>query len=184
MTTKTSPQRSLVIAVVTAATAAVDWATKAIASAALDTRSIDVGGVLTLRLSHNPGVAFGLGDRLPGAVVIAVTATVTVVLALVALRGLLPSRVAAGLLLGGAVANLGDRVLGGTVVDFLDLGWWPSFNLADVTLSGGCLLMLLLALRGPDTRDSPRAHSVGDHEHLGDLVGGDNGREPKDTQAR
>lgn len=157
MTTATAPRTSLVVPLVAAAAAAVDWSTKALASATLDTRSIDVGGVLTLRLSHNPGVAFGLGDQLPGAVVIAVTAAVTVVIGVVALRGLFPSRVAAGLVLGGAVGNLVDRVLGGTVVDFLDLGWWPSFNLADVALSVGCGLMLLLSFRTPvpdaDDRD-------------------------------
>ena len=147
MSTTAGPRRSLVVALVAAATAAVDWTTKALASATLDTRSIEIGPVLTLRLSHNPGIAFGLGDRLPGALVIAVTATATVVLAVVAFRGFFPSRVGAGLLLGGAVGNLVDRVHGGTVVDFLDLGWWPSFNLADVALSVGCALMLLLSLR-------------------------------------
>lgn len=116
----------------------------------LDTRSVDIGGVLTLRLGHNPGVAFGLGNRLPSAAIIALTATVTVVLAVVAFRGLFPSPVAAGLVLGGAVGNLADRVIGGTVVDFLDLGWWPSFNLADVALSTGVGLILLLSLRPSD----------------------------------
>lgn len=124
---------------------------------ALDTRSIDIGGVLTLRLGHNPGIAFGLGNRLPSGVIIAVTAAVTVVLAVVAFRGLFPSPVAAGLVLGGAVGNLVDRLIGGTVVDFLDLGWWPSFNLADVAISTGVGLMLLLSFRSvqPDDSTSP-----------------------------
>lgn len=132
---------------VAALVAVIDWATKALATVTLEDAPIEIGSVITLRLSHNPGVAFGLGDRVPGPVLIALTATVTAVLAVAALRGMFPSRVAAGLVLGGAVANLVDRIVGGTVVDFLDLGWWPSFNAADVALSVGCGLLVLLSLR-------------------------------------
>ena len=132
---------------IAALVAAIDWATKVLATVTLEDAPIEVGSFITLRLSHNAGVAFGLGDRLPGAVVVTLTAAVTGVLAVAAVRGLLPSRVAAGLVLGGAVANLVDRVIGGTVVDFLDLGWWPSFNGADVALSVGCGLLVLLSLR-------------------------------------
>jgi signal peptidase II len=120
-----------------------------LATAALDDQPIEVGSVLTLRLSHNAGVAFGMGDRLPGWAVIALTAGVTVLIVVAALRGFFPSRAAAGLLVGGAVANLGDRAIGGSVVDFLDLGWWPSFNLADVALSGGCLWLIVTSWRQP-----------------------------------
>lgn len=132
---------------VAAIVAVVDWATKAAATVTLEDAPVKVGSLITLRLSHNPGVAFGLGDRLPGPVLIALTAAVTVVLGVAAIRGMFPSRVAAGLVLGGAVANLADRVVGGTVVDFLDLGWWPSFNAADVALSVGCVLLVLMSLR-------------------------------------
>lgn len=139
---------------VAAIVAMIDWATKVLATVTLEDTPVEVGSLITLRLSHNPGVAFGLGDRLPGPVLIAVTAAVTVVLAIAAVRGMFPSPVAAGLVLGGAVANLVDRVLGGTVVDFLDLGWWPSFNLADVSLSVGCGLMVLMSLRSEATEDA------------------------------
>ena len=136
---------------VAALAAVIDWATKALATVTLEDAPIEVGSLITLRLSHNPGVAFGLGDRLPGPAVIAVTAAVTLALAIVAARGFFPSRVAAGLVLGGAVANLVDRMIGGTVVDFLDLGWWPSFNGADVALSVGCVLLVLASLRAETT---------------------------------
>lgn len=135
---------------VAAAAVALDWVSKAAATATLDDRTVEVGTVLTLRLSRNPGVAFGLGDGLPGPVIIALTAAVTSVMAVAALRGAFPSPVAAGLVVGGAVANLGDRLLGGSVVDFLDLGWWPSFNLADVALSVGCGLLVLASVRESD----------------------------------
>lgn len=132
---------------VAVAVAVMDWVTKAFATFALEDAPVEVGSLITLRLSHNPGVAFGLGDRLPGPLLIALTAAVTAVLAVAAVRGMFPSPVAAGLVLGGAVANLVDRVLGGTVVDFVDLGWWPSFNGADIALSIGCGLLVLSSLR-------------------------------------
>jgi len=131
-----------------------DWATKALAAVALDDRVVEVGSVLTLRLGHNPGVAFGLGNRLPGALVIALTAVVTVVVAVSAAKGAFGPPAAAGLVLGGAVANLGDRLVGGTVVDFLDLGWWPSFNVADIAITSGVALVLLAAVRAPSTHPS------------------------------
>lgn len=48
----------------------------------------------------------------------------------------------AGLIAGGALANVADRATGGTVVDFLDIGRWPTFNLADVFLLTGIALLL------------------------------------------
>lgn len=133
----------------TGAVVALDWMTKALAAVTLDDRVVEVGSVLTLRLGHNPGVAFGLGNRLPGVIVIGLTAVVTVVVAVSALRGAFGPPVAAGLVVGGAVANLGDRLVGGTVVDFLDLGWWPSFNIADIAITIGVALVLLAAFRAP-----------------------------------
>ena len=136
------------------AAAVADWAAKIVATATLADAPVELGSVMTLRLSRNPGVAFGLGDSLPGPVVIAVTGLVTIVLLVAALRGAIAPWWAAGLVLGGAVANLVDRVVGGTVTDFLDLGWWPSFNLADVWLTTGCSLLILASLRAPEpTRD-------------------------------
>ena len=151
MTTVT-PTRSSATTVlaVAAGVVAIDWVTKAWATVGLDDRPLEVGGVVTLRLSHNTGVAFGMGDALPGPLVIALTAAVTAVLAVAALRGAFESGIAAGLILGGAVANLGDRMIGGSVVDFLDVGWWPSFNLADVALSVGCAFLVLTSLRQPE----------------------------------
>jgi signal peptidase II len=136
-----------------AAASVIDWVSKVVASSALDGRTVDLGA-LDLRLSHNTGVAFGMGDRLPGPVILAVTAMVMVVFAIAAVRGALGPPVASGLVLGGGVANLVDRVIGGSVVDFLDVGWWPTFNLADVFLSVGCVLLILSSLRTPPSDDS------------------------------
>lgn len=150
-TAETMSRRTTARGVLLAAAVAVvlDWVTKVVATVGLEDGPIAVGSLLTLRLGHNPGVAFGVGDWLPGPVLIAVTAAVSAVLAVVAVRGQLGPWWAAGPVLGGAFANLGDRVVGGTVVDFLDLGWWPSFNFADVFISVGCVLLVLSSLRTP-----------------------------------
>lgn len=135
---------------------AADWASKTIAAATLDDGAIELGSLLTLRLGHNSGVAFGIGVDLPAVVLVAVTGAVTLVLVRWAFSGLLPSRTGAGLMLGGAVGNLGDRVVGGSVVDFLDLGWWPSFNLADVALTIGVALGIWASLREDTAPSSNR----------------------------
>ena len=126
---------------------ALDWSSKILASTSLDDGPVAVGSVLTLRLGHNPGIAFGLGDRLPDVALLLVTLAVTALLAVAALRGAFPSAPAAGLILGGAVGNLVDRAIGASVVDFIDLGWWPSFNVADVALTVGCAWLFVASFR-------------------------------------
>lgn len=68
--------------------------------------------------------------------------------------------VALGILLGGALGNMSDRLLLGFVVDFLDLRWqgrniWPVFNGADIAVDLGVVLLLLNAWRAP--KDTPEA---------------------------
>ena len=48
-----------------------------------------------------------------------------------------------GLIIGGAVGNLADRLFRGKVVDFIDLGWWPIFNVADVAILVGAIIVLI-----------------------------------------
>ena len=52
--------------------------------------------------------------------------------------------VALGLLIGGAVGNLADRILRGRVVDFFDLGWWPVFNVADLAIVTGVIMFIVV----------------------------------------
>ncbi len=128
------------------------WALRALG----DGRSIDLVWTLRLRLVFNRGTAFGFGSRF--APVIAVLAVVVVVVLLRsggALRGSW-ARASLGLVLGGAVGNLADRVardgggfLGGAVVDFVDLQWWPVFNVADMGVSAGVVLLVLTAWNDP-----------------------------------
>ena len=58
--------------------------------------------------------------------------------------------VAAGLLAGGAIGNLADRIRADAVTDFVDLPPWPPFNLADVAITAGVLLLVFLYLRDVD----------------------------------
>lgn len=54
--------------------------------------------------------------------------------------------ISCGLIVGGAIGNLIDRIVYGAVIDFIDLGWWPLFNLADSAISTGIGLLIILIL--------------------------------------
>ncbi len=127
---------------IAAGAAALDLASKAAASAWLPRRGVDLPGPLDLKLTHNPGVAFGVGSALPTWMMVALTIGVAAVLATAAWRGRFASTVGPGLVLGGAVANIADRLEAGTVVDMLHLGWWPTFNVADVWITVGAVFLL------------------------------------------
>jgi len=133
-----------------------------------------LGGVLTLRLVRNPGAAFGMAQGLT--VVLTVIAVVVVVVILRMARQLRSGwwAVALGLVLGGAVGNLADRLFRapgpgrGHVVDFLELPRWPVFNLADSAIVVAAVLMVVLSARGvpqgaarPSGPDNPDAGKQG-----------------------
>jgi signal peptidase II len=110
------------------------------------------GGLVRLDYTRNTGAAFGF---LPNGGVLFAGIAVAVILAiLLAYRKLgsapLIVRAALGLVLGGALGNLIDRVRLGYVVDFIDLRWWPVFNLADSAIVVGVLLLLLYSLASSD----------------------------------
>lgn len=107
-----------------------DAISKILGSGLLADRSISLGPV-TLRLVRNSGIALGFGSGAPAWLVIGLTLGVTVVVILMTLRGVFGGT-AAGLVIGGAVGNITDRALDGTVIDLIDVGRWPTFNLADV----------------------------------------------------
>jgi signal peptidase II len=145
----TSRRLPLLIA---AAVIAVDQLTKWWAASTLPGNSIElIPGVLFLRYVTNPGAAFGF---LPGAgsfiALGAIAAVVLIVLVVHRLPGRLEA-VAMGLVLGGALGNLGDRLfrgpglLDGRVVDFVDFEYFPAFNVADSAITVGAVLALLAA---------------------------------------
>jgi signal peptidase II len=109
---------------------------------------VDVLGPLGLTLSHNRGVAFGLAGG-AGAPLILVTLVALGVVGYLFTRN--PTRpgmwIAAGLLSGGAIGNLVDRVRAGEVTDYVDFLSWPPFNLADVAITLGVLVLVFLYWR-------------------------------------
>ncbi|MGC5168276.1 signal peptidase II [Luteimicrobium sp. DT211] len=152
------PSRRLVIllAVIAAVVLVLDQVTKAWAQHALrDGKEIDVpGGFFHLRLVYNPGAALSIATGMTWLLTIIIV--VVVVFIVRSLRRLRSTgwAVALGLLLGGAVGNLLDRLLRqpgfarGYVVDFIGYGNWFVGNVADIAIVVAAVLIALLALRG------------------------------------
>jgi signal peptidase II len=129
---------------------AFDALSKVWARHALATHAIHVGGAIWLRLQYNSGISFSFNQSRTllttiGTVVVAV---VVVAVGLNARRGL--PTVGFGLLIGGGVANIVDRLSATPhqVTDFIALGSFPVFNLADVAITVGFIALLVGALTG------------------------------------
>jgi signal peptidase II len=125
---------------------ALDQGTKALVTSLVDRGGrVEVLPFLAFGNVRNKGVAFGLGGDISAALIGATIVVLLGLLVFLAFRGgsgwlvWLP----AGLLLGGALGNLADRVRDGAVIDFIDLPLWPTFNLADLSIVAGVLLLLL-----------------------------------------
>jgi signal peptidase II len=152
-----------------AAIVAVDQLTKAWAVAALSDGPVHViGDTVEFELTRNGGGAF---SRFQGMTpVLAVGAiVVTVVLARVLRRTTDTVLVVAlTLVLGGALGNLVDRfvrapgILRGHVIDFVSVGWWPVFNVADSCVTIGAVLLILRSLRGPRLANARGDKTLGD----------------------
>ncbi len=111
-----------------------------------------IPGVLQIRYTQNPAGAFGLFGSLP--LLFLLATAVAAVAIVVASRNVSMRSVAVGLglILGGAIGNLTDRVvrgpgLSGSVVDFVDLQVWPVFNVADIAIVTGAGLVLFASAR-------------------------------------
>lgn len=115
-----------------------------------------IGSTVELRLVRNSGAAF---SRFQGAT--PVLALIAAVVAAVLMRNLRRTSdrwtvVALGLVLGGALGNLADRLardpgfLRGEVVDFVKVGSWPLFNVADSAITVGAVLLVVRSLRSSD----------------------------------
>ena len=118
-------------------------------------RDIDLFWTLRFNLSYNTGMAFSRGEDLGP--IIGVLALVVVVVLLLSIKRQ-PGRltdVAVGMIVGGAIGNVIDRLfrqeawLRGGVVDFIDFQWFPIFNIADIGVTvGGALLVLASWMAG------------------------------------
>ena len=129
---------------------ALDQITKAIAVGKLEPgEPVELFWTLQLNLIRNAGASFSIGQNLtPVIAVIAIIASI--VIAYLGLVEVNPKiKFLYGVVLGGVLGNVTDRIfrhgdgfLSGQVVDFLDLQWWPIFNVADVALVIGLPLLL------------------------------------------
>jgi signal peptidase II len=106
--------------------------------------SVHIAGPLEIRHVTNPGIAFGLFSAWATVVTILTALAVAWMLFYFARAGarhpVLP--VALGLLIGGSASNLLDRLRLGHVTDFIDLRFWPAFNLADTFIVVGVAILL------------------------------------------
>jgi len=100
----------------------------------------------------NPGAAFGmLANRTAFFIIVSLLVIAGVLVGYRYLpRERIWTRVAAALLVGGALGNLIDRVRLGRVIDFLDFRVWPVFNLADIAIVTGALLLIIEVWRTGD----------------------------------
>ena len=136
-----------------------------------------IGDTVTWTLVRNSGAAFSMAT---GYTWVLTLIAIGVVIGIVWMGRRLVSpwwAVGLGMILGGALGNLVDRFfrspgpLRGHVVDFLSIGWWPVFNVADPAVVGGAILLVVLSLFGYDfdtagrrTRDD----TAGRRTHDGD----------------
>lgn len=125
-----------------------------------------LGEILQLTLLYNTGAAWGMGAEITP-VVTCLQIVIVIAVIVFAVRAVRSGwyTLALGLILGGALGNIHDRLLRdpspfhGAVVDFLELPNWPVFNVADMGVVGGAVLVVALGLFGiaadPATDDAP-----------------------------
>jgi signal peptidase II len=112
--------------------------------------TVDVLGPVSLTLAHNQGVAFGLASGSDAPLIVFAVTALAFVAYLLSRDPLRPGLwVAAGLVAGGALGNLADRLRAGAVTDFVEVGAWPPFNLADAAIVVGVALFAVLLVREP-----------------------------------
>jgi signal peptidase II len=117
---------------------------------ALATHAVHVYSVLWLRLQYNSGVSFSINSSGPLLTTV-VTVLVAICVVVVAIRAQPGApAIGFGLLLGGGVANVIDRLAASPhrVTDFIAVSSFPVFNLADVAITVGFILLLICAARG------------------------------------
>jgi signal peptidase II len=155
---RAGPLQWVELAAVATAALAADQITKAAISSSLHlNESVDLVAGISLWHVRNQGIAFGVfAHKLPIVSLLTAAAVGWMVLFFsrsAARHPLVP--VAVGLLLGGSVSNLWDRLVNGYVTDFIDLRWWPTFNFADSVIVLGVGLLLWILFRAEPPRPEP-----------------------------
>ena len=124
-------------------------------------------GLITLDLTLNAGAAFGVGTSYTAVIALIVCGVIVSIIRTARRLRSLAWTIALGLLLGGAMGNLGDRLfrapglLRGRVVDWINLPHFPwTFNLADASITCAAVLIAVLALRGVRIDGTSPAHAA------------------------
>jgi signal peptidase II len=157
------PRRVGVLLAIALTVLACDIISKAVVVATLSDRAPLrlLGGLLTLRVSRNPGAAFSIGPSMTLVFTLIATGVIVVILRTSRRIRNLPWAITLGLLLGGATGNLTDRLFRypgpflGYVVDWIQVPHWPVFNIADSCIVCGGVLAVILAVRGTAIDERP-----------------------------
>lgn len=150
------PQRLRTLLIIAAVLLAMDLLTKCIVVANLkpgEPVSI-IGDFARFSLVRNPGAAFSMATGMTWLLTLVATAVVIGVVRIGRTLRSLWWAIGLGMVLGGALGNLVDRLfrapgpLQGHVVDFIAIGWWPVFNVADSSIVCGAILLVVLTVFG------------------------------------
>lgn len=159
--------RIAALVAVAAVVVAADQITKSLALTDLASHEVHVFGPFFFRLTYNTGVAFSIGTGLTGLIIVVAIVLVLAVIAMARGAPSMPAAVAFGLVLGGAIGNLSDRLFRGhhgAVVDFIYTRFWPTFNVADSCIVIGCCMLAVSfarAGRSATRQSSPPAGASG-----------------------
>ena len=157
------PMQWVALTAIAFAAVAADQLTKHIVASQLALGDgVHVLGPFWIHHVRNSGIAFGFFSQATAVVIVLTGLAVAWMLVYFARSGarhpILP--VALGLVIGGSTSNLLDRVRLGYVTDFLDLRWWPSFNLADSFIVVGVVILLTTLVLSE--RDPRRPRTISD----------------------
>jgi signal peptidase II len=141
----------LILIVTALVTIALDQVSKVLVRLYLEPgTTISVGGFIEIRQVRNPGTAFGIISSKPWPLFV-ISVVVFFLLLLVLWRWGGPGsrifQVGLGLICGGAIGNIIDRIFLGEVVDFIDMGFWPVFNIADMAIVIGVGITLVIVVK-------------------------------------
>lgn len=177
-------RRYLRLVIIALAVIALDQATKRVIVEWIGPEAVGhrwelAGRLLALEYVENTGIAFGLFAGRTGVVsVLAIAVGALLVGALVAfLRADIKRNPviqgALGAVIGGAIGNLIDRIRVGYVIDFIAVGTWPKFNVADSTITLGVATMVIALLREDEPERATIEASAGQPGHEGFTIGED-----------
>jgi signal peptidase II len=152
-----APRRLIIVVAVAAFVIAVDQLTKWWALNSLQDGPVDVVWTLRWNLVFNSGASFSMGDGMGPVIGVVALVVVGVLLWTGRTVSSTAGAVALGMILGGALGNLidrafraGDGFMGGAVVDFIDVQWWPVWNVADMGVVLGAILLLVVTYRNAE----------------------------------